>query len=212
MLVLGGGRVGRAAAGILSVSGLSSTVVEQNPARARASRNMVIGDAADLEILRKAGLESASDVLVTTHEDDINVYLTVYCRRLRPDLQIVARATHERNVSTLYQAGADGVLSYAALGANAIGNTLGRGERVIVAEGLELFLVPVPSPLGGQYISDVSEVTHRTKYHIVAVVDEGGAIIRDTPRIPSDPSSRLLIMGHRHGERRFRELFFKKHR
>ena len=52
-------------------------------------------------------------MLVTTHDDDINVYLTLYCRRLGPDLQIISRANLDRNVSTLHRAGADAVLSYA---------------------------------------------------------------------------------------------------
>lgn len=212
MLILGGGRVGRAAAEVLTSSGLSSTIVEKNPQLAQAAGNVVVGDAADLEILRRAGFEDASDVLVTTHEDDINVYLTLYCRRLRPDLQIVARATHERNVSTLYRAGADGVLSYAAIGATAIWNTLGHGERVVVAEGLELFSVPVPSLLAGQDLSDIDDVAGHTNCHVVAVVDEAGSMLFEADRAPLASSSRLLLMGDRHGERRFREAFFNKRR
>ena len=36
-------------------------------------------------------------VVITTHDDDVNVYLTLYCRRLRGDIQIISRATLERN-------------------------------------------------------------------------------------------------------------------
>ena len=49
-------------------------------------------------------------MVITTHDDDVNVYLAIYCRRLRPDIAIVARANLDRNVSTLYRAGADAVL------------------------------------------------------------------------------------------------------
>lgn len=207
VLVLGGGRVGRAAADVLAASGLTSCVVEQSPDVAQHARHVVVGDAAEIEVLREAGLETASDVLVTTHEDDVNVYLTLYCRRLKPDLQIVARATHERNVSTLYRAGADGVLSYAALGATAIWNTLGRRERVVVAEGVELFQVPVPRLLAKQNLTEASEVIRHTKCHVVAVTDEAGNVVRDANHIPSDTASGLLILGDRHGERLFRETF-----
>jgi voltage-gated potassium channel len=73
-------------------------------------------------VLERAGIDDASAVIITTHDDDMNVYLTIYCRRLRPDMRIIGRANLDRNVTTLYRAGADAVLSYASTGANAIWN------------------------------------------------------------------------------------------
>ena len=43
-----------------------------------------------------------STAIVTTQDDDMNIYLTIYwcrlryCRRLRPDVQIISRTTVER--------------------------------------------------------------------------------------------------------------------
>ena len=59
----------------------------------------IVGNAADLDVLKQAGIDEAPTVIVTTHDDDLNVYLTIYCRRLRPDIQIISRATEERNVA-----------------------------------------------------------------------------------------------------------------
>ena len=56
------------------------------------------GDAADLEVLERAGIARAPAAVITTHDDDTNVFLTLYCRRLRPEMQIVSRATYEKNV------------------------------------------------------------------------------------------------------------------
>ena len=153
VIILGGGRVGRSASRELTAQGLPNTIVEQLPGRVEnsysalegtASYRVIDGDAADQRILRRAGLESASAVLVTPRDDDLNVYLTLFCRRLRPELQVVSRATYERNVATLYRAGADGVLSYATIGATDLWNHAGLSHRVLVAEGNELFLVPRP--------------------------------------------------------------------
>ena len=77
-------------------------------------------DAADLEALMRAGLENAPSVLLTTNDDAMNVYLAVYCRRLKPDLRIVSRITHERTLKRSIGAGADFVLSYSTLGAEAV--------------------------------------------------------------------------------------------
>src|SRR3546814_5328556 len=71
--------------------------------------------------------------------------LTIYCRRLEPDIQIIARANLDRNVDTLHRAGADAVLSYASLGASAIWNALGPNDILVLAEGLVVFRLPVRS-------------------------------------------------------------------
>ncbi|MDD9371935.1 MAG: NAD-binding protein, partial [Acidimicrobiales bacterium] len=122
VVIVGGGRVGRAAGQVLDDAGIHHTIIEQQPGRIRNSDHYVLGDAADIDVLEQAGLREASAVLVTTHEDDVNVYLTLYVRKLQPDVQIISRANLDRNVSTLHRAGADAVLSYASLGATEIWN------------------------------------------------------------------------------------------
>ncbi|AXK44322.1 potassium channel family protein [Brachybacterium saurashtrense] len=219
VVILGGGRVGRAASRALSDEGVPNTIVELEPGRVEnsysvlegtASYAVVHGDAADQRILRRAGLEHASGVLVTPRDDDLNVYLTLFCRRLRPELQIVSRATYERNVATLYRAGADGVLSYATIGATELWNHAGLSHRVLVAEGNELFLVPRPASLARRSVRD-DAVRRRTGCHIVAVLDEDGTLAYDTESIPSAPGQ-LLLLGDRHAERRFRETYLGRRR
>src|SRR5699024_642104 len=219
VVILGGGRVGRAASRALSEEGVPSTIVEQLPGRVEnsysalegtASYTVVDGDAADQRILRRAGLDRASAVLVTPRDDDLNVYLTLFCRRLRPELQVVSRATYERNVATLYRAGADSVLSYATIGATDLWNHAGLSHRVLVAEGNELFLAPRPSSLVRRPVRD-SEVHRRTGCHIVAVADEDGTLNYDTESTPSAPG-KLLLLGDRHAERLFREAYLKRRR
>ena len=86
-------------------------------------------------------------VVITPHDDDLNIYLTILCRKLRPDVQIISRATLDRNVSSLHRAGADIVASYASMGANAIFNLLQRSDVLMVAEGLSVFKVKMPASL-----------------------------------------------------------------
>src|SRR5699024_26693 len=147
VLILGGGKVGQAAAQELARIEVPYTIVESVPGKVPSHLNVVEGDAGDHETLRSAGLDEASAVLVATPDDDLNVYLTLYCRRLRPELQVITRATYERNVATQYRAGADSVLSYATIGATALWNQVGLDHRVVIAEGNELFPVPIPRSL-----------------------------------------------------------------
>ncbi|HUP15795.1 MAG TPA: NAD-binding protein [Acidimicrobiia bacterium] len=208
VVVLGGGRVGRAAARVLAESGVPHTIVEREEGRVTGDHRVVHGDAAELQNLQAAGLDDATAILVTTHEDDMNVYLTLYCRRLRPDVQIIARAVHERNVTTLHRAGADSVLSYAAMGATSIWNTLGLDHRVVLTEGIEIFAVPVPNQLIGRPIND-PKVARETGCHIVAVTDNEERAIIGTAEIPAIPGTHLLVIGDRHDESLFRERYWK---
>ena len=219
VVILGGGRVGRSASRALSDEGVPNTIIEATPGRVEnsysvlegtASYAVIEGDAADQRVLRRAGLEQASAVLVTPRDDDLNVYLTLFCRRLRPELQVVSRATYERNVATLYRAGADSVLSYATIGATDLWNHAGLSHRVLVADGNELFLVPRPASLVRRSVRD-DEVRRRTGCHIVAVLDEDGTLGYDTESIPSAPGQ-LLLLGDRHSEHRFRQLYLGRRR
>ena len=103
----GGGRVGRATAHSLDAMGLDYRIVEKLPERVRDQEKYVVGDAAELSVLEEAGIMRTSTAIVTTHDDDMNIYLTIYCRRLWPDVQIISRTTVERYIDLLHEAGAD---------------------------------------------------------------------------------------------------------
>lgn len=209
VLILGGGRVGRAVAETFEASNISYTIIEQHLARVPRHLHSVHGDAADLDVLQQAGLYDASGVVITTHDDDLNVYLTLYCHRLLPKLQVISRATSEHNVATLYRAGADSVLSYAAIGATAMWNKLGRSHRVVIAEGSELFTVPVPRALNGTTLPDQT-IFSRTGCHLVGMLDIDNRLLPRLQPVSVHDTSALLLLGDRHAERAFQRTYLKK--
>jgi voltage-gated potassium channel len=181
VVVLGGGRIGMAAAAALVERGFEVRIIEQQADRVKEAARTIVGNAADVHVLERAGIRKAPAVLITTHDDNINLYLTIYCRRLRPDIQIIARATSVRNVATLSRAGADFVLSYASMGADAMFNVLRKSSLVTITEGLEVFSVRVPEALAGKTIAE-SRVRELTGCTIVAVRSAAGA----QPAPPAD--------------------------
>lgn len=207
VLILGGGRVGRATAEHLAATGVEYCLVEKLPDRAGLIPHTVLGDAADIDVLRTAGIDRATTVAVTTHDDDMNVYLTLYCRRLRPELQILSRATLDRNVSTLYRAGADIVLSYASMGANAIVNMLRRREMLLLGDGLDVFQVALPPKLVGRSLADAG-IRERSGCNVLAVVRDGQTIAILDAHAPLPAGSDLVLIGDHKGE----EAFFKHYR
>jgi voltage-gated potassium channel len=206
VIVIGGGRVGRSAAQAIEASGSDYRLVEQRADRMRDNDRYVLGDAADLEVLVAAGIRTASSVLITTHDDDVNIYLALYCRRLRPDIRLVGRANLDRNVSTLYRAGADDVLSYASAGAMAIWNTHRPHDALHIAEGLDVFHVDVPHDLVGRSLAR-SGIRRDTGCNVVAV-EQGEEIIGNPDSdLVMGKGDRLVLIGDRAAEARFVDLY-----
>jgi voltage-gated potassium channel len=206
VLILGGGRVGRAVAVSLEEQAIPYRIIEQNDALIYDVEHYVHGSAAELEVLERAGIREAPTVIVTTHDDATNIYLTIYCRKLRPDIQIVARSTLERNVSTLHRAGADFVMSYSSMGANAIFNALESGDMVMLAEGLNVFRHPVPASLVGKTLIE-SRIREATGCSVLAIEVGEVARINPDPTKPLPAEAELIMIGTTVGERRFVEQF-----
>jgi len=207
-IVIGGGRVGRATSRHLSATGIDHRIVEQARAlvhHADSSR-YVIGDATEPGVLIAAGLDRADSVAITTHDDDVNVYLTLYCRKIRPDIQILSRATLEHNVSTLRRAGADFVLSYVPMEANAIFDILRHGNLLLLADGLEVFTVPVPDELAGTPITQWN-LRRETGCNVLAVRAAGGPAAPPDISQPVSSGTELILIGDREDERRFFERY-----
>ena len=198
VLVIGGGKVGQSAARALRRQQVAVHLVEKSERMRRRLESvvdrLVIGDAADREVLIEAGLEAAGAAVLTTNDDAINIYLTVYCRRLKPDLNIVSRITHERNIEAVYRAGADSVLSYASLGReHVISQVLGR-EPIMVGEGADFFLIPVPASLAGQTLGR-SQIGSRTGLIVVAIEDDAETRTNPAPDCLLPVGGRLLMLG-----------------
>jgi voltage-gated potassium channel len=204
VLILGGGRVGRAAGRALEEREIDYRIVEKDPSRVKLPEKTIVGSAADLACLEAAGIREAPTTIVTTADDATNIYLTIYCRRLRPSMQIISRATLERNVSTLHRAGADFVMSYASMGANAVFNLLEQEDVVMVAEGLDVFRCPVPGRLVGRTLRE-ARVREETGCSIVAIDRQGQMTVNppaDEP-LPDGGSAELIVVGSTEAERRF---------
>ncbi len=206
VVIAGGGRVGRATAHELTKAGVEWTLIERLPQRVVHMKNTVIGDASDFDVLVEAGLQDAASVIITTHEDDVNVFLTIFYRRLRQKMQIISRCTHEDNASRMHRAGADVTLSYASMGANTIFNLIRSNDTLLLAEGVNIFSVNVPDSLVGKTLAD-SAVRSRTGCSVLAVECEGERNINPDPFEPLPAESRLYLIGTLEAERDFLEKF-----
>ena len=210
VVIIGGGRVGRATARALAKRGLRYTIVEELPERIRNEKYYVEGSAARIEVLEEARIKEASTVIITTGQDDTNIYLTLYCRKLCPDIQVISRANTERNVGTLHRAGADFVASYASMGVNIIFNLLKRSDILMVAEGLNVFRVELPEHLEGRTLIE-SEIRQRTGCSVIAIQREVDGsdvhIIHFDPTEALREGDELVLIGNIESEETFIKTF-----
>jgi voltage-gated potassium channel len=210
VLILGAGKVGRSAARALKEKGQKVYMVDQNKAMRRKIGDVpdrfVVGDAADRETLFDAGLEESSLVILSTNDDAVNIYLSIYCRRLKPDIRIVCRITHERNLEAIHRAGADFVLSYAPLGAESVISIIQNRNPIIMGEGVEFFTVEVPASLAGKTLAE-SGIGERTGMIVLAFRENGNVTANPRPDTVLPAGARLNILGTTEQLQQFKKIF-----
>ncbi len=209
VLIIGGGKVGRSAARALKARGIPVHIVERNKAlEAKITGipdRLFLGDAADREVLDRAGIATTPSVLLTTHDDAMNVYLTVYCRRLNPDARILTRVTHDRNVEAIQRAGADFVLSYASFGVQAVFSIVRQRELVVLGEGVNLFHVSVPESLDGSTIGE-ADITGTCGLNVIAIREDGELTMSPEPEHRLKTGSELITLGSTGQRERFTKV------
>lgn len=206
VLIVGGGRVGRATAMALDEREIEWTLIEKEAERIKFPENSFVGDASEFDLLVKAGMHTATTIIITTHDDDTNTFLTIFYRKLRPKAQLISRCTNEENVKRLHRAGADLVLSYASMGANSIFNELKGDENLLLAEGVTVFYSPVPAEIAHMTLAQ-SAVPARTGCSIVAITHKGERQIDLKPDTTLPPDATLTLIGSVDAEEKFVETF-----
>ena len=210
LLVIGAGAVGTAAIRALKRKGLAVHVLDRDAGACERVRELadkiVVGDANERTTLTLAGIEHASSVLLSTGNDAMNIYLVIYCRRLKPDLRIVSRITESRNLEAIHRAGADFAFSSAALGAKVIDSYVEGRDHVLLDHDVQAMSLMLPAALENMELSD-TEITAKTGLAVVAI-EKDGSVITDLNNLgPLPPGSTLILLGTSKQERLFTQQF-----
>ena len=210
VLVIGGGKVGCATTQTLRSRGVTVHMIEREQALQYhlegVADELFIGDAADRGLIMEAGLADAPSVLLTTNDDAMNIYLSVYYRRLNPGIRVISRITHERNIEAIHRAGADFVLSYSSLGAESIMSLLQQRESVILGEGFDLFYVPMPASLAGKLLAS-SHIRARTGLNVLALRRPDGGVVPAKSSTVLEADCELVMLGSEAQRQKFTEMF-----
>ena len=212
LVVIGYGTKGRSAVETLVNNGFNkeSIVVVDPSSTALGDAHadglaVVTGDATRREVLRRAGVARAKQVIITTDRDDSTVLSTLNVRQLNPDCYVVAAVREQDNVPLVRQSGADSVVTSSdavgrLLGLSTLSPTLGSvmEDLLTYGEGLEVaereLLVPEvgkqPQKLPDQVIAVVRDGTvHRYFDPAVTQLARGDKLIvvRPAEELPWAP-------------------------
>ncbi|MEO0454349.1 MAG: NAD-binding protein [Verrucomicrobiota bacterium] len=210
VLVVGGGKVGRSTAKKLKQRGVHVKILDLKPELEdkleHYCHEVIIGNAADLQTLVRAGINQVSAAALTTNDDAQNIHLAVYFRRLQPQLSIVSRITRERNIEAIYRAGADFVLSYASLGCEFINAYMLGREPVMVGEGADFFYAQLPDSLNGKTLSE-SGIGAQTGLVVIAIEEGETTLTNPAAKTVLTHKHRLLMLGTNAQREAFSQAF-----
>ncbi|MFL6246932.1 MAG: potassium channel family protein [Thermoanaerobaculia bacterium] len=183
-IIAGFGEVGRKVHELLCDVGEEVRVLERQP----GADVDFVGDVLDPSVLERANIAEARALILALDSDDSTLFATVIVRDLAPDVPVIARVNHERNLLNIHRAGADYALSIADISGQMLtarllgGRARAREEhrRVICAEGKE-HAGRTPYDLAGD---------GRT---VLAVERDGATLLRVDPEMPIRATDRVWL-------------------
>ena len=155
-VIVGFGTKGRSAIQTLCATGLSKEqIVIVDPSNkvietANADGFVgVVGDATRSDVLLRAEVQRARQIVIATQRDDTAVLVTLTARQLNRGAKIVAAVREEENAPLLRQSGADAVITSASaagrlLGLSVLSPSAGTVMEDLIQQGSGLDLVERP--------------------------------------------------------------------
>lgn len=155
----------------------------------------VHGDATKSDVLRLAGAQRASSIIVATNRDDTAVLVTLTAREIAPKAKIVASIREAENQHLLQQSGADSVV----VSSETAGRLLGIATTTpTVVEMIEDLLTPEAGFAIAERQVEQNEVGGSARHLrdiVLGVVRDGHLLRVDAPEVDAiEPTDRLLYI------------------
>jgi len=160
MVVVGYGDVGKSIIDELKRARVKFVVVDRNEdALLDKGFDYVVGDGANVEILKRAGVESASTIIIALNIDTDAIFATLVARTLNPDAIILTRA-NAPICDKIYRAGADYVASVSIVVGQMVAKLViseHEEDVVMLYEGIEIerYQVKEGSPFAGKTLEEL---------------------------------------------------------
>ena len=210
-VVCGYGRLGRRIVADLADAKRAFVVIDRASDRIEqleaANHLYVEGDAVEDDVLRAAGIERASGLILTLPEDSANVFVALTAKGLHPNIFTLARTNQHKNTQKLLRAGVDKVISPYEIGADRMAQVILRPyvdqfmETVLHVGALDLRMEEVRiepgSLLDGPSLAQ-SDFRNRFNAVVIALLNEHTGEWRFNPSgtAPLSAGDILIVLGN----------------
>lgn len=206
-VVCGFGRMGQTVCAQLAAKDLPFVVIDNDELNLEdcTVRNWpcLRGDATDDEVLTQAGIQRARGLAAVLGTDADNLFVIFSARLVRKDIQILARASDNRQAKKLEKAGADRVVSPYAASATKIAQLLANPHvedfiEIFAGKGSELDLAEVQVSEETEYAGLSLKDTDFTQRGIVIVAvrkSDDQLLIPPPISTTLDPGDSLIAFG-----------------
>ncbi len=208
-VVVGYGDVGRSIVLELVDAEVEFTVVDKNEdALLGQGFGYVVGDGASEEVLRRAGIASASTVIIALNTDTDTIFATLVARTLAPNAIIIVRA-NAPICGKIYRAGADYVASLSIVVGQMIAKlaiSKQKEDVVMLYEGIaiEKYHVKKGSSFAGKTLEEL-DLRSKVGCTVIAIEKDEKTIIDLHGSTVIEADSVLAIVGDREQIRKFEE-------
>lgn len=199
LVVVGYGDVGRSIVAELVNAEVEFVVVDKNEDVLKDEGfDYVVGDGSNEEVLKRAGVGSASTIIIALNIDTDAIFATLVARSLNPDAIIMARA-NAPICDKIYKAGADYVASLSIIVGQMVAKlaiTEHREDVVMLYEGIaiEKYHVRKGSPFAGKTLEEL-DLRSKVGCTVIGMEKDGRTIIDLHGKTIVEEDSILAIAG-----------------
>ena len=210
-IVCGYGRNGKQALAKLGYYNKRCVIIENDPdlfKEIEMENNIlcVKGDATDDEVLIKAGIKKAANLIATLPSDANNLYIVLSARQLNNNCKIVSRASNDSSYSKLKIAGADNVIMPDKLGGSHMASLVVTPDIMEFIDRLsiegksstnleEILIENLPKEYQSKSLIDL-DLRKKTGCNVVAfITPEKEYIINPEVNTMLVPHSKIIVLG-----------------
>ncbi len=197
--------------------GIPFIVIEESADRLRKLQELgipfVAGDATDERILRKASIDAALGIILTSRDDAENAFVAMAAKGLNPSLIAASRLEKPENAGLLRRAGVDYLVDPREAALNLLVKSVLSPysaeflDRMAIFRGISLgqYRIDEASPLAGKSIAQ-TKLRSRTGASIVAVWKKDKLITSPSGDLTLEAGDVVLILGTKEQLRRAKAL------
>ena len=220
-IICGFGRNGMQAAARLKAYNRPYVVIERDNDLIEKHEEdilFVIGDANEDGNLIEAGIERATNLIVTLPDDASNLFIVFSARQLNRDLFIVSRASLVNSQSKLEAAGADKVIMPDKIGGDHMASLVVLPDLITFMDKLsvegenttnleEVAIEDFTNQVDCNSLRDL-DLRRKTGCTIIGYIDPDGAyIINPEADLELKPKSKVIVLGRPEQIRKLNEMF-----